>query len=149
MKVLRTGVLTAALTSAISLTAIAPAQAQNVTLNFGQRQQVIQTYCDRYPNDYDCRGYYAGNWGRRDYDHFYRNRSNDLAPIASGIFGIALGAIIAGAIANENQGNGDIVVGRPGNYSSHVDACYARYRSYDERTDTFMGYDGVRHRCNL
>jgi hypothetical protein len=147
MKAFRTGALSAALTSAIALTAIAPAQAQNVTLNFGQRQQVIKTYCDRYPNDYDCRGYYAGNWGRRDYDHFYRNRSNDLAPIATGIFGIALGAIIAGAIANE--GNGDVVVGRSGSYSSHVDACYARYRSYDERTDTFLGYDGIRHRCNL
>ncbi|UXN75673.1 BA14K family protein [Devosia sp. A8/3-2] len=24
-----------------------------------------------------------------------------------------------------------------------------RYRSYDEETDTFMGYDGVRRRCQL
>ena len=147
MKLVRTGIFTAALTSALALTSIVPAQAQNVTLSFGQRQQVIQTYCDRYPNDYDCRGYHTGHWNRSDYDHFYRHRRNDLSPIAAGIFGAAFGAIIGGAIANQHQG--DVVVRRQGDYSAHVDACYARYRSYDERTDTFLGYDGIRHRCNL
>jgi BA14K-like protein len=34
-------------------------------------------------------------------------------------------------------------------YSAHVNACYDRYRSYDEESDSFMGYDGRRHRCNL
>lgn len=150
MKVVRTGVLTAALTSAIALTSIVPAQAQNVTLSFGQRQQVVQTYCDRYPNDYDCRGYYGGNWRQRDYDRFYNNRRSDVDPIATGIFGLAFGAILGGALAsgnNNNNGGGDRVVGRAN--SSHVQACYARYRSYDERTDTYLGYDGYRHACNL
>lgn len=149
MKTALSGTTAIFLTGLLSMTSAAPAQAQNVTLSFGQRQQVIQTYCDRYPNDYDCRGYYDGNWRQRDYDQFYNMRRNDLDPIATGIFGLAFGAIIGGAIANQNQGRGDVVVSRPGNYSSHVDACYARYRSYDERTDTFMGYDGVRHLCNL
>jgi len=149
MKVVRNAVLTAALTSAMALTAVAPAQGQNVTLSFGQQQQVIRTYCDRYPNDYDCRGYYDGRWSRNDYNNFYRNRRSDLDPLAAGIFGLAIGAIVGGAVANQNQRNGDVVVVRPGDYSSHVDACYARYRSYDERTDTFLGYDGIRHRCNL
>lgn len=151
MKAIRTGIVTAALTSMVALTGVAPAQAQNVTLSFGQQQQVVRTYCDRYPNDYDCRGYYDGDWGRRDYSNFYRNRRSDLDPMAAGIFGLAIGAIVGGAIANQNQnqGNGDVVIGRPGNYSNHVDACYARYRSYDERTDTFLGYDGDRHRCTL
>lgn len=31
----------------------------------------------------------------------------------------------------------------------HVAACEARYRSYDRRTDTFVGYDGRVHRCRL
>lgn len=31
----------------------------------------------------------------------------------------------------------------------HVDRCYARYRSYDERTDTFLGHDGYRRPCRL
>ncbi|SEQ63141.1 BA14K-like protein [Devosia sp. YR412] len=146
MRAARNGIVTAVLTATIAVASIVPAQAQNVTLSFGQRQQVIQTYCDRYPNDYDCRGYYGGNWRQRDYDRFYNNRRSDLDPLAAGIFGAAFGAIIGGAIANGNRNN-DRVVGR--SYDSHVDACYARYRSYDERTDTFMGYDGVRYRCNL
>jgi len=150
MKVVHTGVLTAALTSAIALASIAPAQAQNVTLSFGQRQQVVQTYCDRYPNDYDCRGYYGGTWRNRDYDRFYSSRRTDLDPIATGIFGLAFGAILGGALANgNNNNNGDRVVGRVNSSSSHVQACYARYRSYDERTDTYLGYDGYRHACNL
>ncbi|WP_416356936.1 BA14K family protein [Aureimonas phyllosphaerae] len=33
--------------------------------------------------------------------------------------------------------------------SSHVDRCLARYRSYDPRTDTYVGYDGYERRCNL
>ncbi len=31
----------------------------------------------------------------------------------------------------------------------HVEACLARYRSYDPRTDTFVGNDGYRRRCQL
>lgn len=148
MNATRNGIATAVLTATIAVASIVPAQAQNVTLSFGQRQQVIQTYCDRYPNDYDCRGYYGGNWRQRDYDRFYNNRRHDLDPIATGIFGLAFGAILGGALSNGNANSrGDRVVGRA--YDSHVDACYARYRSYDERTDTFLGYDGIRHRCNL
>lgn len=31
----------------------------------------------------------------------------------------------------------------------HVQACFARYRSYDPSTDTYMGYDGYRHPCRV
>ena len=31
---------------------------------------------------------------------------------------------------------------------SHVQWCLNRYRSYNPRTNTYMGYDGYRHRCN-
>jgi len=38
--------------------------------------------------------------------------------------------------------------GYSGGYSSaHVRWCLNRYRSYDPRTDTYLGYDGYRHRC--
>lgn len=148
MNAARKSLVAAAMTATIAVASIVPVQAQNVTLSFGQRQQVIQTYCDRYPNDYDCRDYYGGNWRQRDYDRFYSNRRSDLDPIATGIFGLAFGAILGGALSNGNANSrGDRVIGR--SYDSHVDACYARYRSYDERTDTFMGYDGIRHRCNF
>ena len=32
--------------------------------------------------------------------------------------------------------------------SGHVQWCYDRYRSYDAASDSYMGYDGLRHRCN-
>ena len=31
--------------------------------------------------------------------------------------------------------------------SAHVRWCLNRYSSYDTRSDTYMGYDGYRHRC--
>jgi Ni/Co efflux regulator RcnB len=41
-----------------------------------------------------------------------------------------------------------VTLGIGGGSSSHVDWCLNRYRSYDPSTDTFLGYDGYRHRCN-
>nr|WP_314260459.1 BA14K family protein [uncultured Devosia sp.] len=153
MTALRTGILGAALTSAMAVATVVPAQAQfSANFNYGQRAQVIETYCDRYPNDYDCQGYYGGRWSDRDYDRFYSTRRSQIDPIASGLFGLAFGAILGGALANgNNNSGGDRVIGRVtgDGYSGHVAACYARYRSYDEETDTFMGYDGIRRRCNL
>jgi len=32
--------------------------------------------------------------------------------------------------------------------SAHVEWCLNQYRSYDLASDTFMGFDGFRHRCN-
>jgi len=34
-----------------------------------------------------------------------------------------------------------------GGYNAHVQWCLNRYRSYDPASDTYMGYDGYRHRC--
>ena len=32
--------------------------------------------------------------------------------------------------------------------SPHVDWCLSNFRSYDIATDTYLGFDGYRHRCN-
>ena len=138
------------LTGAVTLVSALPAQAQSSNgFGFGQRQQVIETYCDRNPRDRDCRGYYGGGWQDRDYNRFYHNRRGNLDALSSGLFGLTFGAIIGGAIANGNNG-GDRVIGRVNNGgNAHVAACIARYRSYDIGSDTYMGYDGYRHQCNL
>jgi hypothetical protein len=39
-------------------------------------------------------------------------------------------------------------VGLGGGSSAHVQWCLNRYRSYDPSSDTFLGFDGYRHRCN-
>lgn len=36
---------------------------------------------------------------------------------------------------------------RPTYLNRHVQWCLNRYRSYNVRTDTFVGYDGIRRRC--
>ena len=43
---------------------------------------------------------------------------------------------------------GDYYRGREYVDGGHVEWCLNRYRSYNPRTNTFMGYDGYRHRCN-
>jgi hypothetical protein len=58
--------------------------------------------------------------------------------IGAGILGFAAGAAIAGAAANARAADDD-----------HIQACLDAYRSYDPRTDTYLGYDGYRHRCML
>lgn len=90
--------------------------------------------------DYNERRYSSRSYGRsRAYRYYdrpryssrsYYRRNNDAA-VAAGIFGLAAGIIIGSQI----DGGG-----------SHS-SCASRYRSYDPRTGTFLGYDGVRHRC--
>jgi hypothetical protein len=125
-----------------------PTQAQ-VTLNYGDRVRVVETYCDRNPRDPDCWGYRDGRWGRNEYNRFYDNRRSDLDSVAAGLFGLTLGAIVGGAIANSNNNRGgDQLVGPVGG-NVNIQACQARYRSYDIATNTYLGYDGVRHPCTL
>ena len=151
MSILGKSLTAIAMISTIAVSSIVPAQAQilNQGPSFGQRDRVIVSYCDRNPRDRDCRNFHGGRWHDSDYDRFYRSHRSGLDSIATGLFGFGFGAILGSAIANSN--NNARVIGRvgDGNYSAHVAACYDRYRSYDEETDSFMGYDGVRHRCNL
>lgn len=147
MNLFSTGTAAAALAGLLAITSIAPAQAQSIRFGAGERDRVISTYCDRHRGDPDCRQFHGGHWDDDDYDYFYRRNRSGLDGIAAGLFGFTFGAMLGTALANGNNG-GDRVIGRVGDYD-HVEACYARYRSYDERTDTFLGYDGMRHRCNL
>jgi hypothetical protein len=84
----------------------------------------VQYYHHR--RHYGYRGYRGGYRG-------YRHHHNDAgAAIAGGIFGMALGAMIAGSAAQN---------------SNAVQYCASRYRSYDPRSGTYLGYDGYRHPC--
>ena len=136
------------LSGAMVLTSAMPASAQRMGGDYWQqRDRVVGRYCESNRNDRDCVRYYRGGWNDRDYDNFYRPRRDNLDGIAAGLFGLGFGAILGSIIANGNNNGRGAPIYSGG--SSHVDACYARYRSYDERSDTFMGYDGVRHRCRL
>jgi len=145
-----------AMTAVVAAASVVPAQAQSGRGNNddndrgNRRERVIITYCDQNPRDRDCRDFRRGRWDRNDYDRFYNSRRDSLDNISSGIFGFTFGAIVGSAIANgNNNSNAPAPVYSDRGYSSHVTACFNRYRSYDEETDSFLGFDGQRHRCNL
>ncbi len=57
------------------------------------------------------------------------------------MIGFALGAAILGSQADANR-----AYGRRDD-RSHVAYCARKYRSYDPRSDTYLGRDGYRHYC--
>jgi hypothetical protein len=82
---------------------------------------------------YGPRYSYRRHHNYRRYHHHHHRDNNDIgAAVAIGIIGLAAGAIIAG------QAHGG---------SSYHSVCARKYRSYDPRSGTYLGYDGYRHRC--
>lgn len=88
---------------------------------------------------------YVNRWnGNRYYNYNrYRPYYGGLGfGLGAGLFGFALGSALANSYDDRvyiDDGYGD----------SHIARCEARYRSYNARTDTFLGYDGYYHRCRL
>lgn len=81
------------------------------------------------------RGYYAPR------GHYRRGPSGGA--VAAGVLGgLALGAIAAGAASQAYAAPPPVAV-----HPEWVDYCYSKYRSYDPRTNTYLGYDGRRHVC--
>jgi hypothetical protein len=91
------------------------------------------------------RGYY----GRGSY---YHHRGNNTGAI---IGGLVAGALIGGAIASAQRGYaappGYTTYGYAPRYagpsSDAVGYCMSRFKSYDPRSGTYLGYDGYRHPC--
>ncbi len=72
--------------------------------------------------------------------HNHHNRELGIG-IAAGVGGFVLGSLLS-------QQQRPVYVEDDGYDSIHVRRCYARYASYDERSDTYMSYDGPRY-CRL
>jgi BA14K-like protein len=72
------------------------------------------------------------------------------AGVAAGVIG---GAIIGSAIANQRHyyGAHAYYAGPPRYYApppdDAVEYCIRRFKSYDPRSGTYLGYDGYRHPC--
>lgn len=83
----------------------------------------------------------------RRYGGYRRDRGyNNGAAIGAGIAGLAAGAIVGGAIANSQQPT--YYEGGPAPVADdEVSYCMQQFRSYDPRSGTYMGYDGMRHAC--
>jgi hypothetical protein len=97
-----------------------------------------------YPNET-----YTQYWRRRyppPPRYYYRPyRRDNGAAVAAGVAGLAAGALIAGAIANQAQAQPPAP---PGTVSPTIAAwCARKYRSYDPVTGTYLAYDGQRYVC--
>ena len=131
-----------------SLAGAAPASAVMYigNSNYQQQDQYIGNFCDRHPDARQCNDWQTNHqrWSHSQYQSFYRYHQNNAGfggNVAASLFGFAAGAVIAGAITSNSGDNG---------YGSdHVTACQSAYRSYSARSDTYLGYDGVRHQCRL
>ena len=107
---------------------------------------------------------YAGR-GPARYQYQHRGYAHGQGPgygMGAGVAAVATGALIAGAIASQNQGYYPAetypVYSDPGygyNYAApvvynngdSVAYCEQTYRSYDPASGTYLGYDGFRHPC--
>ena len=79
-------------------------------------------------------------WVQR-YNQRRGRRDDDGASLIAGIIGFALGAAIVGSMEDADRArNGD---------RSYDGACARKYRSYDARSHTYLGFDGFRHYCQL
>lgn len=80
-------------------------------------------------------------YGRPYYGRPYYGGYNYGGAAAAGAVGLATGAIIGGALAQQQAAP---VYAAP---SSSVSYCAQRFKSYDPRSGTYLGYDGLRHPC--
>jgi hypothetical protein len=122
---------------AVTLAAAMPASADTVQ---SRRLPNVQ---EAYPSESYSQYYYRR--GYRPYRGYYR-RDNGSA-VAAGVAGLAAGALIAGAIANQAQAE-PAAPPPPGTVSPSVAAyCARKYRSYDPPSGTFMASNGMRYVC--
>jgi hypothetical protein len=71
--------------------------------------------------------------GRRHRDNHHRHFHNGLWFALP--FWVGAAALSADRYDDDDYGN------------AQVEYCLSRYRSYDVETNTFLGYDGLRHEC--
>jgi hypothetical protein len=132
-----------------SLLASLPAHAGSRNFTAGASVQLVGDsyyYDDDDDDDIDCswpRDRYerrqCERWRDRQDHHERRKRDKDTeAAIGIGILGLAVGAIVAGSIAEQNA--------KERKRDQWSGPCHRRY-GYDRRSNTFIGQDGRRFYC--
>lgn len=116
----------------------------------------------------DGRRFGGGGGGYGSYNGGYRHRGYGTA-VGAGVAGLAAGALIGGAIANQgyygdpgyggygapvyddrddDDDRGPVVADQEDDAApADADYCARRYRSYDRASGTYLGFDGDRHPC--
>ena len=124
----------------------APANAASVSVSIGQQERYVSQQCLAHPYWKGCDDWKSNrqHWSKSDYRNWYLWNRPNLGSVAAGLFGFAIGAAIFSSM-NRDEGYDRY----DSDFEDHVAACDAHYRSYSAETDTFLGYDGLRHRCML
>ena len=119
----------------LSATPASAAPAANIASAIPSQNEMLQQV------QYRRHGYYRGYRGR----YYRRDRGGAVA--AGVIGGLALGAIL-GAAASAPPPPPPVYYGPT--YAADRDwlaYCSSKYRSFDPRSGTYLGYDGLRHPC--
>ncbi|GGE43289.1 hypothetical protein GCM10007276_20700 [Agaricicola taiwanensis] len=104
----------------------------------GVNQSAVEDVQYRHGRRYHGHRYHGS---RRYYrDRRYYRRDNGGAAVAAGVVGLAAGVLAGQALAQPRYAPAPA-------YSDRHAYCYSKYRSYDARTGTYLGYDGLRHYC--
>jgi BA14K-like protein len=91
---------------------------------------------------YSAEGY--TQYRRRYYGGYYRRGYNPGAAAAAGIAGLAAGAIIGGAIANQGAAAQPLPKTQDPDFIAY---CSRKYRSFDPVDGTYLARDGMRYEC--
>jgi hypothetical protein len=86
-------------------------------------------------------GHFHGGGGFHGHGGRYYGGHGGGFGVGAGIAGLALGALIGGAIASSQSGYYAPPAGDPTSY------CLRRFKSYDPASGTYLGLDGLRHPC--
>ena len=106
-----------------------------------QMLEITQQYPGESYTQY--RRYYGGP--RYYHGPRYYRRGGNGGAVAAGVLGLAAGALVAGAIANQAQA---APPPPPGTVDPQLAAyCARKYRSYDPGTGTFLASNGMRYVC--
>ncbi len=135
--------LSAAL-ACVALGAIAFAQPAAAAPDRNHSQQsFMRHYCGSHPGDRDCWdwNHHRSHWNESRYHDWYGRHRREFGPddAAAALFGFATG-LVTGAINGAANGAAN---------GSHTARCEAHYRSYNPRTDMFLGFDNRYHYCRL
>ncbi len=135
--------ITALVAGFVALAVMAPGKAQALALQF---DAAVASASTPTPGATEVQ-YRRQHRGQRDYGrNRYNGRGyNNGASIGAGIAGLAAGAIIGGVIANSQRPT--YYEMSPGTMDDATSYCVRRFRSYDIRSGTYLGYDGMRHAC--
>lgn len=136
----------AALTAVTALTPLASAQAQSWNSEKYGGRNLREEGQPQNSREWKHRN---NRHGSRHYSNRHRNNNDG---IALGVLGLAAGAIIGGAIVDSRR---NYNTSRPVQYGGSIEPwtpawyryCDDRYRSFNDRTGTYRGYDGQDHFC--